>query len=1306
MMNPFMRRALPILVIAIVLISLTPATVRAQSPWFTIDPSTGPAGIGVTITGGGDFLYDLKGDVIWGDDGSVIGNAEIVKGDPSGSFYIPGYASPGEHKIILDTGSENASQYFTVIATKPSDTPVPVPAPYIKDFSLDPQTIIAGNCAILYWSVNNAQAVTIYGDFGSQSVDDSGSLNVCPLKTTNYEINAEGYEGADPSSASDSALLTVTTIGTYTPTLTPSRTPTITASRTTTGYINQIITPSFTPTFTPSLTPSITPAINQQLALQVLFPATIFEYGIPLFNNPLGVLNSSVSRLPSTPPCGSLSIGRGATLLTFDDVPVGQLTDHYPGVSFAPGTAFVDIPTVPTHSGSMALTNAEISTASLTPYASTFSGHPILMNFTQPVLAVGTYVGRQAPSRYSYEAVVALLRGYDYDSMGNISVITSNFIELPGSPTPIDRCLQINAPAGQVIRSAALEFFDSRGNSVVDTRWVDDLTFLPATTTVRDLPPQVQIQRPVPGATISTDTVYLTANVTEDIRLASVTVAINDNPPETVPEANISRDALNPNLYHFGITLRTDQLRTFADNIVEVTALDSSSNSGRASTHFTYRPASQLNIFVYHGQTEITQAVQCMGDNYHCADNSIPLFTDRPTLIRVYPGVEGGSSTSGSTRVEHIGGALCLGDTGAAGCSNPLRPVNGITIDGFRGISMLQGNLADSMNFILPQDWVRAGQLVFTVYINYNQENAAESDYSDNYATETVTILPGKTLDVFFVEIDANGFRPDMSLRWNIADGLFAMYPVSRVQLWRSTVGTSYAGTFDFSKKSEWIRLLGILSDIRGQVDSSSAPYERFYGMIPSAARSGNIAGIGWKPGWVSEGLVHTSDIIETQINAIHELAHNQGRKHISDYGGADNPDPLYTYAFLDATGVNVRTYHLYYQYSNYDFMTYHSSAEDWVSAYTYLGLYNAIGSVTSFAPSGSSSMASPVRQPEPLPYLTGSAIISPSSIEYTGSFYMTNHLNPLWDSLPAGPYSLELQDAGGSVLFSKGFGVPEVGCGGELSDTGPIQFVVPWEDGTIAIVFKFNGMEIGRRTASPNAPLVQVLTPQGGENWGPTEQQTITWTASDADGDPLSYRVQYSPDNGGTWVPLSEEIQETSLTIDTANLPGGNHGMIRVLASDGFNTGEGYSNDLFSVAAKPPEVYIANPQDNNQLPPGWPVILNAYGTDAEDGPLPSESLVWTSDRDGEVGTGDMLIASGRDMSLGDHTITMTGTDSDGQTATYTTHITITAGYTPPGVKPGTLTWIIIAGAVIEVVGIAIVVLFLLRRRKRTKAES
>jgi LPXTG-motif cell wall-anchored protein len=65
----------------------------------------------------------------------------------------------------------------------------------------------------------------------------------------------------------------------------------------------------------------------------------------------------------------------------------------------------------------------------------------------------------------------------------------------------------------------------------------------------------------------------------------------------------------------------------------------------------------------------------------------------------------------------------------------------------------------------------------------------------------------------------------------------------------------------------------------------------------------------------------------------------------------------------------------------------------------------------------------------------------------------------------------------------------------------------------------------------------------------------------------------------------------------------------------------------------------------------------------------------------------------------------MTGTDSDGQVATYTTQITITAGYTPPGVRRGTLTWIIIAGAVIEVVGIAIVVLFFLRRRKRNTAK-
>jgi len=85
-MNTFKRRILPILVILSILVLLPPLTVEAQSPWF---PSTllRPAGTGGNVTGGGDFTPDQKGQILWGDDSSVIGDALIDgNGNPSGSF--------------------------------------------------------------------------------------------------------------------------------------------------------------------------------------------------------------------------------------------------------------------------------------------------------------------------------------------------------------------------------------------------------------------------------------------------------------------------------------------------------------------------------------------------------------------------------------------------------------------------------------------------------------------------------------------------------------------------------------------------------------------------------------------------------------------------------------------------------------------------------------------------------------------------------------------------------------------------------------------------------------------------------------------------------------------------------------------------------------------------------------------------------------------------------------------------------------------------------------------------------------------
>ena len=80
------------------------------------------------------------------------------------------------------------------------------------------------------------------------------------------------------------------------------------------------------------------------------------------------------------------------------------------------------------------------------------------------------------------------------------------------------------------------------------------------------------------------------------------------------------------------------------------------------------------------------------------------------------------------------------------------------------------------------------------------------------------------------------------------------------------------------------------------------------------------------------------------------------------------------------------------------------------------------------------------------------------------------------------------------------------------------------------------------------------VTSPNGGENLsGPTA--TMTWSASDADGDSLVFTIQYSVDGGAHWKPLGSNVTATSLVVSTDLLAGTMQGRFRVLASDGVNT-------------------------------------------------------------------------------------------------------------------------------------------------------
>jgi hypothetical protein len=84
------------------------------------------------------------------------------------------------------------------------------------------------------------------------------------------------------------------------------------------------------------------------------------------------------------------------------------------------------------------------------------------------------------------------------------------------------------------------------------------------------------------------------------------------------------------------------------------------------------------------------------------------------------------------------------------------------------------------------------------------------------------------------------------------------------------------------------------------------------------------------------------------------------------------------------------------------------------------------------------------------------------------------------------------------------------------------------------------------------------------------------------------------------------------------------------------------------------PAVSILTPAPGDNFVPHTPIILRASATDAEDGTLSGASVVWTSSKDGALGTGTELKVT---LSSGVHLITVVATDS--AAATGTSSITI-----------------------------------------------
>lgn len=88
-------------------------------------------------------------------------------------------------------------------------------------------------------------------------------------------------------------------------------------------------------------------------------------------------------------------------------------------------------------------------------------------------------------------------------------------------------------------------------------------------------------------------------------------------------------------------------------------------------------------------------------------------------------------------------------------------------------------------------------------------------------------------------------------------------------------------------------------------------------------------------------------------------------------------------------------------------------------------------------------------------------------------------------------------------------------------------------------------------------------------------------------------------------------------------------------------------------------EVSITNPGDGASFLQGFEIEFQGSAQDLEENPLTGEDLVWTSDRDGALGTGKNLDTY--ELSVNTHVITLTATDSENHTGSESITVTVEA---------------------------------------------
>ncbi len=666
---------------------------------------------------------------------------------------------------------------------------------------------------------------------------------------------------------------------------------------------------------------------------------------------------------------------------------------------------------------------------------------------------------------------------------------------------------------------------------------------------------------------------------------------------------------------------------------------------------------------------EITQGIQ----NWN---NDMYLVANRVTWARAYVQSTLNDLSGVSARLRAFNGTVELSGSPVSAENNPL------TVHTNGGDRL---DLNDSFLFYVPAAW-RTGNVTFQVEVNYDG-TIAENNTSNNDHSETVEFQVSNEMNMMVVpaQLYDKGDTSNSPLIYTrtdpnfdaIINNMYRFHPISQLNIWEAPLLIPPT-PLDMRINNEFVQLLYQVNFARTALANPPAANLYWMGMIHPNITTGFL-GIAFTPGYASTtkmrpdgGGYNVDWYITGGSTTAHEIGHNKGLKHVKCSGGEGNPDPNFPYtnpncslSAVDPTGYyGFDVYHNLWNLNTPSVISNDPSATGnnrgfpllgyqrarWISPFSYCAVANDYGLAcaggTPIMRSASKNQPQAIRNA--VEHLVIGGWVDPNTDNAVLlDVFRQPTTTPLQPTLGTSSiYDIVVLDGSGTVLATENivFNMPEP------IDVQPFLNTIALTAASAEVQIRLNGNTVlTQRIASPNNPTLTL------DPIGPTlnEGDTVSWNGTDTDGDSLTYDVLYSADDGATWLSVARSISESSYTFsDLSVLSGSSEARVRVVANDGYNAAE-VTSPPFTTPNTAPTSSILAPATGSQYAPGELIILLGSGTDNEDGSLAGTQLSWSSDIDGSLGTGREVAT--RNLTVGQHNITLTVTDAQGREST-TTH--------------------------------------------------